>query len=102
VGLKLEVSSQGQVVAAADGLPGLFATPEELYQARNSQEVKAVLDRVFAAPSPPIPAGGRSDFLLVLPDIPPALLSATDSAELKVTAHPLLNVADAPQRAATN
>jgi hypothetical protein len=48
VGLKLEVSAQGQVVATAEGVPGLFPTPEDLFQAKDGAEVKATLDRVFS------------------------------------------------------
>jgi predicted Zn finger-like uncharacterized protein len=94
VGLKLEVTSQGQVVATAEGVPGLFPTPEDLFDAKDGPAVKAALDRVFAAPQAAIPPGGRSDFLLVVPSVPAAVLSSSESTELKVTAHPLLSVAD--------
>jgi len=100
VGLKLEVSSQGQVVATAEGVPGSFASPEDLFQATDG--IKAALDRVFSVPQAPIPPGGSSEFLLVVPNVPPGVLSSSDSTELKVTAHPLMSVADLAPRPATN
>ena len=102
VGLKLEVSSQGQVVATAEGVPGSFPTPEELFEAKDGPEVKATLDRVFSVPQAPIPPGGSSEFLLVVPNVPAAVLSSSESPELKVTAHPLLSVADLAPQSATN
>ena len=102
VGLKLEVSSQGQVVATAEGVPGTFLTPEDLFEANGGPEVKAALDRVFSVPQAPIPPGGSSEFLLVIPDVPAAVLSSNETTELKVTAHPLLSVADLAPRPATN
>ncbi len=57
--------------------------------------MKAVLDRVFSNPNLRIPARGHpSDFLLVVPNVPPAVLSSSEQPELKVTAHPVLSAAD--------
>jgi predicted Zn finger-like uncharacterized protein len=81
----LEVDDgSGHILGRADGLPGVVATPEDLYAIRGSSDLDALLRRLSATPPQPQQPGQTLPFTLVMtnPGVP------LDGALLRVSAAP--------------
>ena len=84
IALRLEVNVEGRLVASAEGVPGAIVSPEDLFNAGNAAEVKALLVRAGSSAALLAP-GASVPFLLVTADLP-ADQVAPQRADLKVTA----------------